>query len=130
MLHRSRRWSLTLVASSHELATKLTEHTWTTCTGFECNGWLFLNDSTSADGAQEYAVVRRDSDGNARQYESVTFGWMTRAQAERWLSDWFSGNTPPLGEERGAVLILHGHGCKPQIVAVNEHPAGYCHACA
>jgi hypothetical protein len=43
---------------------------------------LFLNDSFSEDGAQEYAVVR-----DGRQIESLTVSWMARAEA--WADiDW------------------------------------------
>jgi hypothetical protein len=43
---------------------------------------LFLNDSTSPDGAQEFAVVKTD-DGNGKliQIESITFGWCDEAKA-------------------------------------------------
>jgi hypothetical protein len=40
--------------------------------------YLFLNDSTSADGAQEYVVAKRTEDGRYFQLESVTFSWCSR----------------------------------------------------
>lgn len=76
MLHKSRGWSVVEVETAAELAEKLTEMTWCGCAGFRVGSLLFLNDSTSGDGAQEYAVVR-----DGRQVDSVTFGWMTRARA-------------------------------------------------
>lgn len=78
MLHKRRRFGVSEVQSAEELAKKLTEHSWTCCTGFAFSGLLFLNDATSPDGAQEYAVVNEDT---LEQIESVTFGWMKRDEA-------------------------------------------------
>ncbi len=75
MMHKHRTWSVTSVESAEELTLKLTEHNWTLCTAFELRGYLFLNDATSEDGAQEYAIVKRLSDGTFLQVESVCFGW-------------------------------------------------------
>jgi hypothetical protein len=76
MMHSKRRWSVVRVSSAEDLARILTETTWCCCCGFELAGYLFLNDATSADGAQEYAVVKRGADGEAwRQVESITFSW-------------------------------------------------------
>ena len=76
MVHPHRVYQVTTTASVDELAAIVTEHTWTLCTAFELDGYLFLNDSFSADGAQEYAVVK-----DGRQVESLTFGWCTRDRA-------------------------------------------------
>jgi nicotinamide riboside transporter PnuC len=94
MLHIGRRHSVTVVDDISELAAKLTEHTWTLCTGFRCGGWLFLNDSFSEDGAQEYSVLRAtpNADGTHDVCESVTFGWMSRLRAEHWLAMWMSSS--------------------------------------
>lgn len=81
MFHSKRTWCVGPVESAEQLAEKLTQHTWTLCTAFELAGYLFLNDSTSEDGAQEYAVVQRMPDGTSRQVESITFGWCSEAQA-------------------------------------------------
>jgi len=117
MFHKHRRHQVVDVTDLEELATKLTEHTWCTCNGFrlpfavyndEPCALLLLNDSTSADGAQEYAVVIDDvvSDGGisfsspdilylnvdaSRQVESVTFGWMTPERALLWLKAAING---------------------------------------
>jgi|SRR3989344_1530496 len=80
MLHKMRHWSITSVASAEELATKLTKHRFALCTGFSLEGYLFLNDSTSEDGAQEYAVVKPLPEGGHAQVKSITFGWRTRYQ--------------------------------------------------
>ncbi len=56
MFHERRVWSVSPVASAEELAKKLTEMIWCCCNAFELGGYLWLNDSTCPDGAQEYAV--------------------------------------------------------------------------
>ena len=70
--------------------------TWTLCTGFalEHGGerYLFLNDSFSEDGAQEYAVLRC-----GRQVESVTFGWCTYERAIEIIRDILAGQVEDLG---------------------------------
>ena len=79
MLHANRAWCVSEVASVEELAKKLTETTWCCCTAFLVAGqprYVWLNDSTSPDGVQEYAVVKlKGADGWGRQIESITFGW-------------------------------------------------------
>jgi hypothetical protein len=58
------------------LARKLTTVTWTCCTAFELGGYLWLNDATSPDGGQEYAVVKNAGPaGRPWQVESITFSW-------------------------------------------------------
>jgi hypothetical protein len=74
MMHLTRKWHVGEETHPATPAVKLTEHIWTTCTGFRCNGYLWLNDATSENGAQEYAVVL-ESDG--RQVESVSASWCT-----------------------------------------------------
>jgi hypothetical protein len=80
MLHTHRTWAVADVATADELAEKLTSMTWCLCVGFRLDGVLFLNDATSENGAQEYAVVR---ECDHRQIESVTFSWIDRPKAER-----------------------------------------------
>jgi hypothetical protein len=62
------------------LAEQLTQHTWCGCNGFELEGYLFVNDATCADGAQEYGVLRKQEDHYV-QIESLTFSWMTTEKA-------------------------------------------------
>ncbi len=82
MLHRGRPCGIVTVKSMDALVENLTRHTWTRCTGFPYQGLLSLNDSTAADGAQEYAARRA-----GRQIESLTVSWMS--QAEAWSDiDW------------------------------------------
>ena len=58
MLHRKRSWSIAPVDDAEALAEKLTQSTWCGCNGFRLGKYLFVNDSTSPDGAQEYGVLQ------------------------------------------------------------------------
>lgn len=83
-MHNRRRWCVGPVATAEELAEKLTQSTWTLCTGFyvaSAPRYLFLNDATHEDGAAEFGVVAGDMDGPHVQIESITFSWCTVAQA-------------------------------------------------
>lgn len=74
VMHRSRRWGVTR-RTTEELAELLSSSTWCLCTGIETDGGsIWLNDATSEDGAQEYAVLRL-LDGKWRQVESITVSW-------------------------------------------------------
>ena len=89
MFHPDRRFAVTHVEEPEELARMLTQQTWTGCTGFEHAGYLFLNDSTGPDGAQEYAVFRKEAETSGKfiQIEGVTFGWMGAAEAVQCIRD-------------------------------------------
>lgn len=75
MFHKNRTWSITKVSSIDELARNLYEDTWDTCTGFELEGVLYLNDSFCENSAQEYAVVVKEGN-NYFQINSITFSWL------------------------------------------------------
>jgi len=117
----ARRWCVGEAKGAEELARLLTRRTWTLCTGFELGGFLFLNDSTSEDGAQEFAVVKRpaDSDGAFVQVESITFGWCSPAQALEYV------RAAVAGEMDGTNLCRQVH---PQLDTPTTH--GRCHLCA
>lgn len=87
MLHKKRTWTITEIATLEELAEKLTAHTWTGCTGFRLGHVLFLNNSTSADGAQEYAVLYQEINQEFYQIESITFSWCTKEKALEYIND-------------------------------------------
>jgi len=72
----------------------------------------FLNDSTSPDGAQEYAVFR-----NGHQIESITFGWCSEAEAMKIISQLHNGE---IGEDMGGLM--------PLIQSPEDH--GRCSYCA
>lgn len=90
-MHQKRRWYVQPVSSAEDLAEKLTEHSWTLCTGFHLGGYLFLNDATSENGAQEYAVLKPLSEGGHVQVESITFSWCTRDQALELIREVLAG---------------------------------------
>ena len=84
MMHQRRRWCVSSVATAEELAEKLTQRTWTLCTGFSVQGYaryLFLNDATHEDNAAEFGVVTGGMDGPHIQIESITFSWCTVPEA-------------------------------------------------
>ena len=78
MIHQKRTFGVADVQTIEELAEKLTETTWTLCTGFRFRGLLFLNDSFTEGTAQEYAVVR---ESDMCQLESITFSWCDKQKA-------------------------------------------------
>lgn len=93
MWHRNRRWQVSPVESVTILARHLTEMIWVLCQGFRFreSAYLFLNDSTSPDGAQEYAVVKREGD-DFPQVESITFSWCQPFEAERYIDKILAGD--------------------------------------
>lgn len=123
MLHKNRIWCVSPKDTPEEVADLLTRTTWTLCTAFELSGYLFLNDSTSEDGAQEYAVVKRptDPDGQFRQVESITFGWCDPTKALDYVRRILAGDFD--ASDFAAVV-------SPRLETPDEHRARYCHACA
>jgi hypothetical protein len=103
MWHSNRIWSKpTLVERVKELAWKISQQTHGGCQSFllvlpEVRPLYFLNDSTSADGTQEYAPLIPDGD-NFYQVESIMFGWCTAEEAEReirlLIAENYSRKTP------------------------------------
>ena len=112
MLHSRRVWMTVPIASAEELAEKLSQHTWTGCTGFELGGYLFLNDATCADGAQEYAVVKPLHDGRFEQIESITFSWCSQERALDLIRNVLAGQFD-LADYRREV--------HPQLETASEH---------
>jgi hypothetical protein len=92
MIHLDRTFFVTDVETAEDLAEKLTEQTWTLCTGFRLDNLLFLNDSFSEDGAQEYAVIRDN-----RQVESITFSWVNSERALELIIWLMNGGTTDMG---------------------------------
>lgn len=88
MFHQDRQWQVVRVENIRELADKLTNYSWCCCNGFELDGYLFLNDATNPDGAQEYAFVRQS---DLVQVESVTMSWCNTKEALRYLQRCFDG---------------------------------------
>ena len=96
MLHADRIWCLSEAASAEDLAEKLTEQTWCLCQAFQVKDhprYVWLNDSTSEDGAQEYAVLKLGlAAGDRQQIESITFGWCDRSRAKDFIRETLAGN--------------------------------------
>lgn len=80
MIHKARAFHIVEMPSAEELAKKLTDFTWTLCTGFKHGGRLFLNDAFTEDGAQEYAIVK-----DGVQIEGITFSWCTYEKALAYI---------------------------------------------
>ena len=115
MFHKKRIWGLPhKVESLEELAEKLTEYTWTLCTTFEHQNYLYLNDSTSEDGAQEYAIVKRNDSGFS-QIESITFGWINKGKAIYYINEINAGKY-----DAGGVQVF------PRIDRSENHRCGLC----
>jgi hypothetical protein len=110
MMHKNRRFSISDVPEA-ELANKLVNYSWTLCTGFRCKGFLFLNDATSEDGAQEYAVIR---EGDSVQVESITFSWCSLEEAIGHID----------------ILMTTKDHMDLGKVEVLAHHEGYCRLCA
>lgn len=108
-MHDKRRFVVADVATPEELAEKLTNHTWCSCNGFKLEGgWFFLNDSTSGDGAQEFAVVRA---ADMAQVESITFGWCNKEKALQYINEIVAGKYTTVYstvENRIETPVQHG----------------------
>ena len=96
MLHDNRIWCVAEVESAEELASKLTKETWCCCQAFRVAGhpdYVWLNDSTSEDGAQEYAACRQDlATGDLHQLESITFDWCDHDRALQFILATLNGD--------------------------------------
>jgi len=91
--------------------------TWTLCTGWRVGDTLYLNDSTSEDGAQEYAVLRVQPGVGclfAEQFESATFGWMTLEEIkdfmdQTWNANIESGDYAELTQSFSNMIFVQDH---------------------
>ncbi len=119
MMHSKRTWCVAPVDSAEDLARKLTEMTWTLCTAFELEGYLFINDATSEDGAGEFAVVKRCGEASFLQVESVTFSWCSYEDALEHIRRAITGQDDANDFAKPVT---------PQLESPEEH--GRCHLCA
>lgn len=121
MMHFSRRWCVVHVESPEQLAEWLTQRRWTLCTGFEVGGYLFLNDATGEDGAQEYAVVKRPASTAEPflQVESISMSWCERELALGHVGKTVAGDYDGEGFARTV---------SPRLETPEQH--GRCHLCA
>ena len=106
MIHASRRFHLVEVDSVGQLVDDFVRCTWTLCTGFSLQGLLFLNDSFSEDGAQEYAVVR-----DGQQIESITVSWMSRAELHNTIDALLQGSDVDYGPVHPRIDQAEDHHC-------------------
>jgi hypothetical protein len=58
MIHTDRVFGVQYVSTIKTLANQLFQYTWKCCTGYQLGDYLFLNDSLTPYGAQEFAVFR------------------------------------------------------------------------
>jgi len=120
MIHHRRRFNVADIDTAATLAQILTRGTQCLCSGFRVAGYLFLNDSFSEDGAQEYAVFRVASDGQHEQIESITFGWCNYAQTLDYIERIVRGELA-VRCTTGGPLTVQTH---------QEHRAQRCQLCA
>lgn len=118
MLHRNRIWSVATLETAETLAEHLTQHTWCCCNGFRLGEYLFVNDATCADGAQEYAALKPCGD-NYVQIESLTFSWMNYERALEIIREVLAGH---FDQERYGLVA------NARIQTPAQH--GRCHHCA
>ena len=88
MLNEKRRWCVADIGNVEEIASGLTGNTQVLCTGIRWQGLLMLNDATSEDGGQEYAII---DEKTGYQVESLTCSWMTPESLEQSLRQLAAG---------------------------------------
>jgi len=111
MMHENRVWCVAKVETAEVLAEKLTEYSWCCCCGFELGGYLWLNDATGGDGAQEYACVRKPTvdDPYYRQVESITASWCSEQQMLAYIRSIY-GDGLPTQIDQGQVVVARSGG--------------------
>ena len=117
MFHAKRRWCVGPIDTPEALAKKLTQQTWTLCTGFSLGDYLFLNDATCEDGAGEYGVVQGGFAGPHRQIESVTFSWCNESRALELIKEclncaWDKSDFGHAVELTGRLDPVGNHHCR------------------
>ena len=115
MPYHNRKWNVKTIERVEEMAEAMVGSCFTLCTGFRCNGILWLNDSVSEGEITEWAI-HRDSDD--RQIESITVGWLDSLEDKKMIIEYqekfVSDGKPIFGE--GALLLAgaldHPEGCE------------------
>jgi hypothetical protein len=85
MIHTDRVFGVMAIPDISTLANQLFHYTWTGCTGYQLGDYLFLNDSFTPYGAQEFAVFRI-TDLDYIQIESITIWTSNEEHLEGVLS--------------------------------------------
>lgn len=117
MIHNLRVFDVRRVEDPEFLAMKLTQQTWCLCTGWLIGSkYLFLNDSFSEDGAQEYAAMLRKplpgKRNNWLQIETITFSWMEIPDAAKMIRRILDGEFDELSNFGEYELFLnHNEPC-------------------
>ena len=123
MLHTRRRWCVSDFDNVEEIATGLTGNTQVLCTGIRYRGLLILNDATSEDGGQEYAVIDEKS---GYQIESVTCSWMD--------PDKLASSLEALADGRERCVMTREwtdqKDPRTRIETYEQHRQRYCQLCA
>ena len=111
MLHENRTFGVSDVARPGDLVAKFKGDVsvWCGCTGWRHKGWLWLNDSTSPDAIQEYAVVH---EGTMVQWESLTITWMSADEIRKFIQDFEEGTAerPYFGAVSNKIETPAEHG--------------------
>ena len=118
MIHMDRVFNVKTCSAEEMIADFEHTRSWTLCSAWRVGDTLYLNDSFSEDGAQEYAVVRIQSDGQQAQFESVTFGWMSAEEIARFIREtWNADLARPEWHELPILAVRvrvdHGDGVCP-----------------
>ncbi len=113
MIHKHRIFQIVEeVTDIAYLSETLTQHTWTLCTAFrlvpalDAASLLFLNDSFSENSAQEYAVIRDNS-----QIESITFSWCSQREAYNHIASLVRGGGVDCGPLEPRLEPADTHMC-------------------
>jgi hypothetical protein len=117
MMHKNRTWCVAPVADAEALVRHLLRADWTPCTAFRLGAYLFLNDSTGAEGGQEYAVVKDLGGGTFRQVESFTVSWMDEPLLREALGQVLAGEFDAADYARAVT---------PRLEPPESHHCGHC----
>ena len=112
MMHRNRIWGEPVEVTLEEFAEKVADgRTWTVCTAWKVGEYVFVNDATGDDGAQEYAVLVRDpeSPDGWLQIESWTCSWMSRDEIPSYYAKLAHAPLAAFGKVTPR-FVKHGYG--------------------
>lgn len=88
--------------------------TWTLCTGFALADYLFLNDSSSEEAIQEYAIVKRPARKGEPFRHLLSFEWCDYQTAFAYISLALHGDLDAGGKiVKVAVQTTARHGFCP-----------------
>lgn len=88
MMHQNRSFSVN-DSTVDEFINWVKNHTMTLCSGFKIERLVFLNDSSSEDSLQEYAVIDTRS---GKQIESITVSWIEADRLREMVQGYLNGS--------------------------------------